>query len=84
MASEERHYDAVLHGSGPSGRTLSLRLTRNSFSVALVENELIEGDCAYWACIPSKASLRPPEALAEARVVDGSRQAAQSPLSVKR
>jgi pyruvate/2-oxoglutarate dehydrogenase complex dihydrolipoamide dehydrogenase (E3) component len=83
MASEERHYDAVVLGSGPSGRTVSLRLAKNSFSVALVENELVGGDCAYWACIPSKALLRPPEALTEAREVDGSRQAAQGPLSVE-
>src|SRR5215475_3474253 len=83
MASEERHYDAVVLGSGPSGRMVSQRLAKRSFSVALVENELVGGDCAYWACIPSKALLRPPEALAEAREVDGSRQAAQSPLSVE-
>jgi pyruvate/2-oxoglutarate dehydrogenase complex dihydrolipoamide dehydrogenase (E3) component len=83
MASEERHYDAVVLGSGPSGRTVSLRLAKNSFSVVLVENELVGGDCAYWACIPSKALLRPPEALTEAREVDGSRQAAQGLLSVE-
>jgi pyruvate/2-oxoglutarate dehydrogenase complex dihydrolipoamide dehydrogenase (E3) component len=83
MASEERHYDAVVLGSGPSGRTVSLRLAKNFFSVALVENELVGGDCAYWACIPSKALLRPPEALTEAREVDGSRQAAQGQLSVE-
>ena len=83
MASEERRYDAIVLGSGPSGRTLSLRLAKNSFSVALVENELVGGDCAYWACIPSKALLRPPEALTEAREVDGSRQAAQGRLSVE-
>ena len=70
-------------GSGPSGRTVSLRLAKNSFSVALVENELVGGDCAYWACVPSKALLRPPEALTEAREVDGSRQAAQGLLSVE-
>ena len=66
MVSEEDRYDAVVLGSGPSGRTLSLRLAKNSFTVALVENELVGGDCAYWACIPSKALLRPPEALTEA------------------
>jgi pyruvate/2-oxoglutarate dehydrogenase complex dihydrolipoamide dehydrogenase (E3) component len=76
MALEERHYDAVIIGSGPSGRTVAHRLAKNSFSVALVENELVGGDCAYWACIPSKALLRPPEALTEAREVNGSRQAA--------
>jgi pyruvate/2-oxoglutarate dehydrogenase complex dihydrolipoamide dehydrogenase (E3) component len=83
MVSEEDRYDAVVLGSGPSGRTLSLRLAKNSFTVALVENELVGGDCAYWACIPSKALLRPPEALTEAREVDGSRQAAQGRLSVE-
>src|SRR5918992_236523 len=83
MVLEERHYDAVVIGSGPSGRTVSQRLAKNSFSVALVENELVGGDCAYWACIPSKALLRPPEALTEARKVDGSRQAAQGQLSVE-
>ena len=77
MASEERHYDVIVIGSGPSGRTVAQRLAKNSFSVALVEDELVGGDCAYWACIPSKALLRPPEALTEAREVNGSRQAAQ-------
>jgi pyruvate/2-oxoglutarate dehydrogenase complex dihydrolipoamide dehydrogenase (E3) component len=83
MALEERHYDAVVIGSGPSGRTVAQRLAKNSFSVALVENELVGGDCAYWACIPSKALLRPPEALTEAREVNGSRQAAQGQLSIE-
>ena len=83
MASEERHYDAVVIGSGPSGRTVAQRLAKNSFSVALVENELVGGDCAYWACIPSKALLRPPEALTEAREVNGSKQATQGQLSVE-
>jgi pyruvate/2-oxoglutarate dehydrogenase complex dihydrolipoamide dehydrogenase (E3) component len=83
MASEERHYDVIVIGSGPSGRSVAQRLAKNSFSVALVEDELVGGDCAYWACIPSKALLRPPEALTEAREVNGSRQAAQGQLSVE-
>jgi pyruvate/2-oxoglutarate dehydrogenase complex dihydrolipoamide dehydrogenase (E3) component len=46
MVSEEGHYDAVVLGSGPSGRIVAQRLAKNSFSVALVENELVGGDCS--------------------------------------
>jgi dihydrolipoamide dehydrogenase len=79
----EQDYDVVVIGSGPSGRTVSLQSVKNGFSVALVESELVGGYCAYWQCVPSKALLRPPEALAEARHVEGARQAAAGDLSVK-
>lgn len=80
---KEQIYDIVVIGSGPSGRELSLHSTKNGFSVALIESELVGGDCAYWSCVPSKALLRPPEALAEARQVDGARQAAVGNLGVE-
>jgi pyruvate/2-oxoglutarate dehydrogenase complex dihydrolipoamide dehydrogenase (E3) component len=70
---QEQIYDIVVIGSGPSGRELSLHSTKNGFSVALIESELVGGDCAYWSCVPSKDLLRPPEALTEARQVDGAR-----------
>jgi len=81
--AQEQTYDIVVIGSGPSGRELSLHSTKNGFSVALVESELVGGDCAYWACVPSKALLRPPEALEEARQVEGARQAAGGQLVVE-
>jgi dihydrolipoamide dehydrogenase len=80
---QEQTYDIVVIGSGPSGRELSLHSTKNGFSVALIESELVGGDCAYWSCVPSKALLRPPEALEEARQVDGARQAAVGNLGVE-
>ena len=80
---QELIYDIVVIGSGPGGRTVSLRSVKNGFSVALVESELFGGDCHYWACVPSKALLRPPEALTEARRVEGARQAVVGNLGVE-
>jgi dihydrolipoamide dehydrogenase len=77
------NYDVVVIGSGPSGRTVLLRSAKNGLSVALVESELVGGNCHYWVCIPSKALLRPPEALAEARHVEGTRQAATGKLDTE-
>lgn len=47
------------------------RLAKNGLSVALVERELIGGECSYWGCIPSKTLLRPGDVLAAARRVPG-------------
>jgi dihydrolipoamide dehydrogenase len=59
-------YDAVVIGAGPAGETALERLHAQGLRVALVERELVGGECAYWACIPSKTLLRPPEVRAEA------------------
>jgi pyruvate/2-oxoglutarate dehydrogenase complex dihydrolipoamide dehydrogenase (E3) component len=58
-------------------------LTKNGISVVLVENELVGGECHFWACIPGKALLRPPEALTEANEVEGAKQAVHGRLSAE-
>jgi len=59
-------FDAIVIGAGPGGEVAVSRLLAGGLRVALVERELIGGECAYWACIPSKTLLRPVEARAEA------------------
>lgn len=56
------HFDAIVIGMGPGGEVAASELLRARKRVAVVERELIGGECAYWACIPSKTLLRPPEA----------------------
>lgn len=64
-------FDAVVIGLGPGGEVAASRLITAGRRVAVVERELIGGECAYWACIPSKTLLRPPEARGEAARVAG-------------
>jgi pyruvate/2-oxoglutarate dehydrogenase complex dihydrolipoamide dehydrogenase (E3) component len=56
-------YDTVVIGAGPGGRGAARTLTQAGQRVAMVEAELVGGECPYWACIPSKTLLRPGEAL---------------------
>ncbi|WP_156296807.1 dihydrolipoyl dehydrogenase family protein [Mycobacterium paragordonae] len=65
------HFDAVVIGGGPGGEVAVGRLISAGLRVALIERELIGGECAYWACIPSKTLLRPTEARAEAAAAAG-------------
>lgn len=59
-------FDVIIIGMGPGGEVVAGRLLAAGSSVAVVERELIGGECAYWACIPSKTLLRGPAARAEA------------------
>jgi dihydrolipoamide dehydrogenase len=71
----ENTYDVIVLGAGPVGQTVTERVRAAGLSVAVVERELVGGECSYWACIPSKALLRPVVAVADARRVDGAREA---------
>jgi pyruvate/2-oxoglutarate dehydrogenase complex dihydrolipoamide dehydrogenase (E3) component len=75
-------FDVVVVGGGPSGEEASARLTDHGLSVALVEDRLVGGECAHWACKPSKALLRPHQALAETRRISGAREAVNGGLDV--
>lgn len=78
--TENSVYDVVVLGAGPVGENVVDRTRAAGLSTAVVEGELVGGECSYWACIPSKALLRPALARADARRVPGLRQAVQGPL----
>src|SRR4051794_31649892 len=74
-SQQEQPYDVVVLGAGATGENVADIVVRGGLTAVLVENELVGGECSYWACMPSKALLRGTEVLGEARAVDGAKQA---------
>jgi dihydrolipoamide dehydrogenase len=75
-------YDVVIVGAGPVGENVADRLVQGGLTAAIVERELVGGECSYWACMPTKALLRSAAALRAARQVPGAREAVTGDLDV--
>jgi dihydrolipoamide dehydrogenase len=64
-------FDVIVIGAGPPGENAADYAHKGGLSAALIESELVGGECSYWACIPSKALLRPVDLTAAAKAMPG-------------
>jgi pyruvate/2-oxoglutarate dehydrogenase complex dihydrolipoamide dehydrogenase (E3) component len=78
----EREFDVIVIGAGAAGENAADRVVQGGLTAVLVEAELVGGECSYWACMPSKALLRPGSALHGAQAVPGASEAVTGTLDV--
>ncbi|MDP9417107.1 MAG: NAD(P)/FAD-dependent oxidoreductase [Actinomycetota bacterium] len=75
-------YDVIVLGAGSTGTNVAWYARDNGLTVAVVERELVGGECSYWACMPSKALLGPTHAVAAARRLPGAAEAVSGDVDV--
>jgi len=75
-------YDVIVIGAGAIGENVADRAVQGGMRTVIVEEELVGGECSYWACMPSKALLRSGSLLATARAVPGAAEAVTGELDV--
>lgn len=81
-SATDQTFDVIVIGAGAVGENAAGRAAQGGLSVAIVEAELVGGECSYWACMPSKALLRSSQALRAARGVAGAAGAVTGDLDV--
>jgi pyruvate/2-oxoglutarate dehydrogenase complex dihydrolipoamide dehydrogenase (E3) component len=76
----ETQFDVIVIGAGPTGENVADRAVKGGLTAAIVESNLVGGECSYFACVPSKVLLRSSAALEAARRVEGAKQAVTGAL----
>lgn len=81
-AGAHETYDVVIIGGGPVGENVADRVVQGGLTAAVVERELVGGECSYWACMPTKALLRDAAAVRAARALPAAGRAVSGELDV--
>ncbi len=78
----ETTWDVIVIGAGAVGENVADRVVQGGLTAVIIEQELVGGECSYWACMPSKALLRSGIALRAAQSVSGTKEAVTGDLDV--